>query len=135
MQDLLQIVQGFSSTMSGVDKTGWKFEPSGSFSVRSFLLQVGLEAHSSTTLLNSVKGVWQASASPKAELLTWLTILERLNTKDCLKKFKIICADDSGCLLCNLYEESVANLFCQCLPVWKVWCSIINWGALSWACA
>ena len=86
----------------------------------------------SNTLLNYVKGVWVELAPPRVELLAWMVLLERMNTKDRLRKFKIIDADGASCSLHNQSEESVDHLFCHCLPEWKVWSVIINWWALKW---
>ena len=102
--------------------------------MKSFILQTNLEAHDSLCILNSAKGVWMGLAPPKAKLLSWLVLLERLNTKDRLKKFHIIAANDSTCSLCNHQEEIVAHLFCHYYRVWKVWSSRINWWGLHWCC-
>ena len=75
--------------------------PWGPFSVKSFLLQVHLEAHSPILATSFAKGVWWGLAPPRIEFLAWLVDLEKLNTKDHLRRFNILDADSNMCALCN----------------------------------
>uniref|UniRef100_A0A803Q9B4 Reverse transcriptase zinc-binding domain-containing protein n=1 Tax=Cannabis sativa TaxID=3483 RepID=A0A803Q9B4_CANSA len=57
--------------------------------------------------------VWSRLNCPKHSFIFWLTILQRLKTKDRVKRYNP--QIDSGCVLCNnSVEESVEHLFFDC---------------------
>jgi len=68
--------------------------------------------------------VWMNIAPLKVELMVWLALLGRLNTKDMLAKKKIIPQECNLCTFCSLNDETCDHLLVQCSVVWKVWCNI-----------
>ncbi|KAM6587728.1 hypothetical protein CsatA_010333 [Cannabis sativa] len=76
--------------------------------------------------------VWGRFNIPKHSFITWLSVQNRLKTKDRLHKLHI--AADATCSLCSRHEESVRHLFfnCQlaqeCVNQVKRW---LSWDVLS----
>ena len=73
-------------------------------------------------------------APPKAEILVWLLLLGKLNTKGRLKELNIIRDDKILCPFCMSQQETISHLFFDCNHTWKIWCSCFSWWGYSWCC-
>ena len=80
----------------------------------------------------SVSKVWRGLCPPKAELLVWLLLLGRINTKDRLQRLSVLQNNDLRCVLCNSCDETIAHLFFTCDYTWRVWSFCCNWWGLTW---
>ncbi|XP_062103617.1 uncharacterized protein LOC133814705 [Humulus lupulus] len=58
------------------------------------------------------KEVWGRLNIPKHSFILWLSVQNRLKTKERLQRFNII--SNSNCLLCNSHTETVSYLFFGC---------------------
>ena len=76
--------------------------------------------------------VWHGLAPTKAELLVWLLIRGRLNTKERLHRLNIMRNDGISCPLCNSEVESIFHLIFFCNFVWKLWGVCCLWWGVSW---
>ena len=118
--------------MEGLDdEILWRFDASGSFSVKSFSLQVFRSAAPLLPIFDHAKVVWRGLAPPRVELLVWFILLERLNTKDRLRKFKCIPEENSLCTLCLEDNESISHLFFSCPVAWRLWFNCMQWWNIS----
>ena len=68
--------------------------------------------------------VWRDIVPPKVELMLWLALLERLNTKSMLVKKKILQSQDNICSFCAQQEENIDHLLLNCQVSWSIWCHI-----------
>jgi len=68
--------------------------------------------------------VWMNLAPPKVELMVWLGLLGRLNTKDMLVRKRIIPQECNRCSFCSQQAETSDHLLVTCQVTWRVWCTI-----------
>ncbi|XP_021860829.2 uncharacterized protein [Spinacia oleracea] len=69
--------------------------------------------------------VWGRLNIPKHRFITWLAMLERLNTKE--KLMKIGVTPDNWCLICGTDVESHSHLFFRCEYSKQCWSDIAVW--------
>ena len=69
--------------------------------------------------------VWYTKHIPKHTLIAWMTILNKLPTKDRLSKWGIPLVSEQ-CLLCHSSSESRDHLFFRCPFSREVWCCVLN---------
>ncbi|XP_058769613.1 uncharacterized protein LOC131643413 [Vicia villosa] len=74
--------------------------------------------------MNWRKLFYQNHARPRARFTLWLTVLERLPTKDRLEKIGIHI--DGKCLACD-NVETVNHIFFACRFTQHIWSTLINW--------
>ncbi|KAL4286877.1 hypothetical protein AHAS_Ahas19G0130100 [Arachis hypogaea] len=136
-QDLVKflvILSKIGIRQEKVDTLKWKHDKQGNFSVKSFLdvvyknKEIGVEPN----MYNFTKQLWKSIVPPRVELLMWFVILERLNTRDRLCKFKIVPEAESCCVLCKDRLETVHHLFFSCDHIWKLWGSILEDWSVIW---
>ena len=116
------------------DSIQWKFDSSGSFTVKSFVLQVHnlIDGNSHGTLVASL--AWKGLAPPRAEVLVWFVLQERLNTRERLCKLNILPPVSAPCPFCQVEVESVEHLFFGCLLPWSLWTDCLSWWGITWCC-
>ncbi|KAK7268945.1 hypothetical protein RIF29_21656 [Crotalaria pallida] len=91
LEELWISLKQVSLDTGGDDKPCWSFDRTGTFTVKSFqVASVG-----NGFISNTVRNVWRGLAPPRAELLVWFVLLNRLNTRSRLKRLGIISND--GC--------------------------------------
>ncbi|XP_056685717.1 uncharacterized protein [Spinacia oleracea] len=76
-----------------------------------------------------VNAIWGRLAQPKHRFISWLAILERLDTKDRLKLFGV--SVDDICLLCGLEVENYSHLFFGCQYSSRCWNQIAGFLHIS----
>lgn len=121
-------------TVSGsasIDNIVWTLSSNGKFTISS--LWDHMRSHYPTVSWSHV--VWFPAHIPKCSLITWLAILNRLNTEDRLVLFGV--KPSSCCSLCN-DSESHDHLFFSCPFASQVWASVstklnVNWSAPTWS--
>ncbi|XP_039025894.1 uncharacterized protein LOC120159364 [Hibiscus syriacus] len=79
--------------------------------------------------------IWYPLYIPKHSLIAWMTILNRLPTRDRLQKMGI--STDGLCINCSAHQETRDHLFSNCFLAAGIWKSIIimngmNFSALTW---
>ena len=120
----LQIVlQQINLVQEVNDYTRWKFHRSYGYSVKNFQQQYYLLQLQENQYDVFASKAWRNICPPKAELLLWLVLQGRVNTRNRLRRFNILRSDDSRCVLCEVADESVQHLFFTCQFAWKVWTS------------
>ncbi|XP_057463935.1 uncharacterized protein LOC130753806 [Actinidia eriantha] len=73
------------------------------------------------------KVAWHRSMQPKHSFILWLSLKERLLTRDKLMEQ----IEDTSCVLCGNPEESVSHLFFHCTIVTQIWAEIKEWLGFS----
>ena len=104
----------------GEDSIIWKYDSSGSFPIKSFTLQVYRLMNGDSQVISVANKLWLGIAPPRAEILAWFVLQERLNTKEKL------------CLLGILQPLEAVCPFC--LLAWKCWAECLTWWGFSWCC-
>ncbi|XP_062104371.1 uncharacterized protein LOC133815564 [Humulus lupulus] len=84
--------------------------------------------HTDLGLVHWTKVVWGRLNTPKHSFILWLAIHDRLNTKERLKRHRVI--ENSDCLLCGLFEESCDHLFFNCSFTIRCYQQVLLW--LNW---
>ena len=79
------------------------------------------------TKIQWTKAVWHRSLQPKHSFIIWLSLKERLLTRDKLMEQ----IEDTSCVLCGNPEESISHLFFQCAIVRQIWAEIKEWLGFS----
>ncbi|KAL4361754.1 hypothetical protein GQ457_04G001430 [Hibiscus cannabinus] len=75
------------------------------------------------------KIVWFPLHIPKHAMITWMTILNRLPTRDRLLRMEIV--EDSMCELCGNVVESRCHLFFECRFSREIWENVLKLCGLS----
>ena len=125
---LLQVA--LSSNVS--NRTIWKFNNNGVFSIESFASLVFAKQDILTENQHVFSNLWRGFAPPRVEMMAWFALLGRLTTMDRLKKCGILQHNSGSCISCKQDEESGNHLFLLCGKVWKVWGVCISWFGISW---
>lgn len=107
---------------SSQDKVTWKYHNSGFFSVKSFIKTVSGMQYFNVESQHIFSSIWCGLTPLRVELLVWLALLGKLNTKSWLAHLNIIHGDNIRCILCNFEEETINHLFMHCVFSWKIWC-------------
>jgi len=96
----------------------------GSFSVRSLYSKAATIKENGVNVDRLICAVWQKLAPPKVELMVWLALLGKLNTKERLARKGMIQAELNTCIFCNDHSEDVHHLLLMCQVSWNLWNSI-----------
>jgi mannosylglycoprotein endo-beta-mannosidase len=78
------------------------------------------------------KFIWKCGVPSKVSALAWQLILNRIPTRDNLRRRGVIRAQDSFCPFCSLEEESSCHLFLHCRFSATIWYEIIRWFGAVW---
>lgn len=84
-----------------------------------------VEAHSIYKL------VWRSCCTPQIKFFAWLGLVDRLNTKDMLRRRHLNVQDDTLCVMWNNgVDEDIEHLFFSCPSAHQCWSTInFNWDA------
>ncbi|XP_039033851.1 uncharacterized protein LOC120169819 [Hibiscus syriacus] len=74
--------------------------------------------------------IWFPAHVPKFSVVSWMVMLDRLTTKDRLRRFGIV--TDNLCGLCGASQETRNHLFLECSYSCEVWRSIMNFCGLHY---
>ncbi|XP_038999482.1 uncharacterized protein LOC120125037 [Hibiscus syriacus] len=75
------------------------------------------------------KLIWFPLHVPKHIIITWMTLLDRLPTRERLRRMGIV--TDVSCIICNDAQETRDHLFSECPMVVSLWKAILNLSGLS----
>ena len=112
-----------SSSKSNIGWRGgfclWKYNSSRSYSIKSFVLQVYKMLVDNSQVSSVVNKACCNFVPPRAEILVWFMLQERMNTRERLCKMGIIQPIQTICPMCQQEVESVEHLFCGCNIAWR----------------
>ncbi|XP_048491453.1 uncharacterized protein LOC104887201 [Beta vulgaris subsp. vulgaris] len=74
--------------------------------------------------------VWNRYTQPKHRFILWMSVQNRLKTKDRLKRIGV-CADDV-CPICGQHGETVKHLFFQCYYSSQCIEQVLRWLGMHW---
>lgn len=78
-------------------------------------------------MTNSAPNMWLGVAPPKAKLLVWFVLQQKLNTRSRLKRLNLIQVNEAFCPFFENEEETVNHLSFHCNFTWKVWTNCMLW--------
>lgn len=96
----------------------------GSFSVKVAYKAISDYSSGSTKEVGSFgefRGIWEAIAPFKTQLMAWRLFWNRLLTTDNLSKVFVISLGERKCCGCKLVVESASHLFLQCAGGSGLW--------------
>jgi hypothetical protein len=75
------------------------------------------------------KWIWKAKCTPRIKFFAWLVLVDRLNTKDMLRRRHCSIEDDDLCVLCPLGAvEDLDHLFFSCTFARRCWQALqVQW--------
>jgi hypothetical protein len=75
------------------------------------------------------KIVWKSKCIPRIKFFAWLILVDRLNTKDMLRRRHFHVLGGTACIMCNTGEqETIVHLFFECPFAISCWAKLgINW--------
>ncbi|PNX97438.1 cysteine-rich receptor-like protein kinase [Trifolium pratense] len=71
--------------------------------------------------------IWKCGSPSKVCAFSWQLLLNRIPSKDNLRKRRMLQEHQQVCALCNLKVETVLHLFLHCEIAAKVWYAITSW--------
>jgi len=104
------------------DRAQWGMN--GKSSVKDLLVKANKISKERAAVDTLVCTVWRKIGPPKVELMLWLALFERLNTKSMLVKKRILQSQDNFCSFCAQQEEDIDHLLLNCQVSWNIWCHI-----------
>ena len=130
LEAMISFLSVFNPSLGKQDGWKWALTKDGIYSVRSAYAKI--QEHAVLISDKSFSILWSLPIPSSAAALVWKLFLDRLQTRDNLRK-RAILVDLADCLcpLCLEAEESSAHLFFTCQVVWRVWMSIYNWLGFS----
>ena len=74
--------------------------------------------------------IWKAKCTPRIKFFAWLVLVDRLNTKDMLRRRHYNTQDDDLCVLCSQGTvEDIQHLFFTCTFARRCWQALnIQWN-------
>ena len=108
-----------SPVRNSTDGTLWC--DNSNFSVKTLLNKIEAVADQGVSIDKLVCSVWVNIAPPKVELMMWLALLGRLNTKAMLCRKGIISPQAVHCTFCHTKEEGIDHLLVNCSVSWGIW--------------
>ncbi|GAU45443.1 hypothetical protein TSUD_107350 [Trifolium subterraneum] len=76
------------------------------------------------------KNLWKSPAPSKVCAFSWQLLLDRIQTKDNLRKQRMLQNNNVNCVFCGSCAESGSHLFLHCDCASKVWYQISRWLGL-----
>jgi len=95
-------------------RDGIKWGTKGSFAVKDLISKTNNLINEGTTVDSLVCTVWKNIAPPKVELMLWLALLGKLNTRDMLVKKGILPLHENVCSFCFSQPEDIDHVLLHC---------------------
>ena len=97
-----------------------------SFSARALLLEASKisQGQGGAVVDTLAPTVWMHIAPPRVEFMTWLALLNKLNTREMLVKKGIIPPEANVCTFCSSQPESIDHLLLGCSRSRNIWLSL-----------
>jgi hypothetical protein len=131
LEELKELLAGFSLTSDCPDRWRWKPDSMGFFSVRSCysILNASQPAIAlDGNVLISVNKRWKVDVPSKALVFGWRFLLDKLPTRSALNHRGIMTNPlDLHCIFCSLSEEDYDHLFFSCPFSKEIWAAISRW--------
>lgn len=129
--ELRIVLQSNCPRVNRLDSVIWKGSLDGTYSVKSFINVVQNQCFERTLPKEVTTFIWQHKAPPRAELVVWFLMHDKLKTGDRLLKLNIINENEALCPFCEMEIESVSHLFFTCTFSWRLWMSCFEWWGIN----
>jgi len=123
-ESLHSTIQHHRPTNTCRDQITW--DAGKNFTVRSLYSKAANQIERGGDVDRIVCSVWQKLVPPKVELMVWLALLGKLNTKDNLLRKGIIPAALNKCTFCQVHAEDIDHLLVTCSVTSAVWQNIVD---------
>ncbi|KAK2449803.1 hypothetical protein QL285_008959 [Trifolium repens] len=130
LRQLLAVIEGVIITDT-IDRWNWKPGNEGVHSVKSTYLfldrttNVGPPRSSLDSF--AFKFIWKSGVPSKVSALSWQLLLNKIPTRENLRRRNVLTSDESKCVFCDLYVESANHLFLHCGYSAEVWYALTRW--------
>jgi hypothetical protein len=128
--ELMGVLASFTISL-GDDCWVWNPGLGDGFSVKStyVFLDHLLHTHDPLSSLHSFafKFIWKSGVPSKVSAFSWQLLLDRVPTRDNLRRRGVLNMDDSRCPLCNEEVETTCHVFLHCRITSKIWYAINRW--------
>lgn len=132
VQELLELLNANCPKQNRVDRMRWTGGGSEDiYSVKSFNNLVQQHNFEKTLPHEITELIWQKKAPPRAELVVWFLLQEKLKTGSTLLNLNIINSEYATCLFCDAEVESHEHLFFGCHFTWRLWMMCLDWWGIS----
>jgi hypothetical protein len=111
----------------------WSWNPGGEegFTVKSTYVFLDHTTHPSQQLSSllsfAFKFVWKCGVPSKVSAFAWQLLLDRLPTRDNLRRRRVVSAEGSISPFCLVEVESATHLFLHCRIAADIWYEIMRW--------
>jgi hypothetical protein len=75
----------------------------------------------------SFSSIWKSGVPSKVSAFAWQLLLDRIPTKDNLRKRRILQHHQSVCVFCGAEVETAIHLFLHCSWAAKAWYDLMKW--------
>lgn len=126
LDQLLQILNTAQIKRVEEDTSKWLASNDGMYSVSSAYQIQHLELDQAMDL-GIFKQLWKVIVPSKVQALLWKVFLNRVQTRENLKKRRVIPTGlECRCVFCGLSEETTTHVFFSCAFSWRVWMLCYN---------
>jgi hypothetical protein len=130
LQELLAVLACVLITDDN-DRWIWKPGSEGVHTVRSTYIfldnLINNREPRSELVLFAFKFIWKSGVPSKVSALSWQLLLDKLPTRENLRRRNILNSDESRCVFCDLLVESASHLFLHCSFTEEVWYALTRW--------
>jgi hypothetical protein len=131
VEDLKELLVGFSLHSTTGDKWKWVPGTTGIFSVKScysLLLQHRQVEQLDVNVLAAINKLWRNDVPSKISVFGWRLLLQRLPTRAALNRRGVLLnSHDLSCVFCSATVEDYAHLFFFCPFSTAVWVAVSRW--------
>jgi len=117
--NLHNLLQQHPPNRSGSDTLVW--DQCNNFSVRNLYAKAVTQVERGGSVDRLVCSVWQKLVPPKVELMVWLALLGKLNTKDRLVRKRMLPMKLNQCTFCHNHSENIDHVLMSCTVAWTIW--------------
>jgi hypothetical protein len=128
--ELLAALEGVTIT-DAIDRWNWKPGNEGVHTVKStyVFLDRTLNTCVPKSTLDSFafKFIWKSGVPSKVSALSWQLLLNKIPTRDNLRRRNVLSLEESNCVFCDENVESASHLFLHCRYTADVWYALTRW--------
>jgi hypothetical protein len=130
LQELLEVLACVVIT-DDIDRWIWKPGINGVHTVRSTYIFLDNLINNRVPRceldLFTFKFIWRSGVPSKVSTLSWQLLLDKIPTRENLRRRNILNPDESRCVFCGRVVELASHLFLLCRFTAEVWYALMRW--------